>query len=566
VYAPTQVGKTHAIAKMIELSFEKNPNLPVIISCDNKNDQLQQIFERIKNYFIQKINDKEIILFEVSKTKFQKIFVENINKKNMIIFCLDNATQINKLANTILNCIHMQRNAINKLLLIHDEADVITKDYDVNIPSHGQCKSHQLWISLVDLFTQNQLKRVFVTATPENIVYKYVIDNCIRLNVSNNYIGYDKVNFNAVDEFNEYNVNELAVIQQNRMIREKENGVTLIAWPRKIQDGQDVLFESLISNPEITCVVNTYNGNGIVARVNNPKFTEAVLKRTEGTSILVSQQEYRQNVWDITGMAIKDFYEICREIGSGVVITIGMDLMCRGISFVSSSKTVNTVAATVLIYCPGETRHGVGLNQAIGRITGTARPDLPRYVFSTQKIIDDYISFNRNQEQYIQAILDNGGKMTPKEMIAVELNHKIGRNLDRAPLRLNPTYKANMLPVNNIHVESSNEFDDEIFADNEHTIHGVKKVNIKKWLRNSTNSTISKMVRFLYKNENVTNEISFEEFKQGIDYHESNNQFRVNIINANSVNSRYGKLWIASNNCEIIRINPYIKDYINSLN
>ena len=51
-------------------------------------------------------------------------------------------------------------------------------------------------------------------------------------------------------------------------------------------------------------------------------------------------------------------------------------LIARGISFVSSEKTPDAIAATTMIYRPGVTMHNVGLCQTIGRITVTARPDL----------------------------------------------------------------------------------------------------------------------------------------------------------------------------------------------
>ena len=545
MYAPTQVGKTNAIANFIEISFDNHPNVPVVISCDNKNDQLEQMFTRITSHFKYR-NDIEYV--KVGDKKFGKIMERNFTQKHMIIFCLDNASQISTLSLSFGGYMMMRNPILNKFVLIHDEADVITKDYDVDTPSNGQCESHKKWILFANNVVfrdRNILKRVFVTATPENIVYKYKVD-LIRLDIPDNYIGYDKLNYNQIDDLEENNIHDIVIKHQNEFYQKKQNGVILYSTDRKIEDGQKILFESLINNPEITCTINTYNGNGIIARVNNPRFEDElddfVHLRRDTLKFYIHQDG---DIWSIKGLNISDFYEICKKIGSGVIVTIGMDLVARGISFVSSSHDFDAVAATVLIYKPGDTRHAVGASQALGRITGTARPDLPRYVYSTESIIDDYQSFNKNQEQYIKAIENNGGRMTPDEMNDFELKHKISRNLDRAHLRLNPIYRDDIL---------SSASDDEI--------DGVNKVTLKKWLRPTTNTTVGKMVRFI----NINNEITFDEFKQGIHYEGSDNEFKINIINANNIGTQYGKVWITSDNYKIIRINPNIQAYIDSLN
>ena len=137
--------------------------------------------------------------------------------------------------------------------------------------------------------------------------------------------------------------------------------------------------------------------------------------------------------------------------------------------------------------------------------------------------------------------------MTPDEMNDFELKHKISRNLDRAHLRLNPIYRDDIL---------SSASDDEI--------DGVNKVTLKKWLRPTTNTTVGKMVRFLY--NNTEEEVLFEEFKEGSEYTESDDRFINNITSGSGIGTQYGKVWIASNNYQIIRINPNIQAYIDSLN
>ena len=557
MYAPTQVGKTNGIASLIEVSLDKYPNLPVVISCDNKNDQLNQMFTRITEYFIYR---NDIVYVKVDDKKFAKIMEKNFTKKHMIIFCLDNASQITSLIQSFGAYMAINNPVLNKFVLIHDEGDVITKNYEVDVPSEGQCESHKKWLQFVngrDFYNTNILKRVFVTATPENIVYKYSVE-LIRLDIPNNYVGYDKFNYSTIDDMEEIDIHKIVIKHQNEFYKKKQNGAILYSTDRKIENGQDFVFESLISNPEITCTVNTYNSNGIIARVNNPKFkyelADFIELRKDTCKIFV--QQLRPNIWSIKGLSISSFYEICKKIGSGVIVTIGMDLVARGISFVSSSYDFNAVAATVLIYKPGDTRHAVGSAQASGRISGTARPDLPRYLYSTEKIIEDYISFNRNQEQYIQAIEDNGGKMTPEEMNEFELKHKLTRNLDRANLRLNPRYKEDMLEDSDS--EDSNREDNSIEEDDE-KIDNVNKKNLEKWLKPENNDTIAKMVRFIYNNQVV----SFYEFKQGINYPGNDTEFLSNINSGRSKNAHYGMLWKNING--IFQLNPNIKNYIDTL-
>ena len=46
IFAPTQVGKTNATKDFMEICMEYN--IPVVVSCDNKTDQLEQFYSRIQ--------------------------------------------------------------------------------------------------------------------------------------------------------------------------------------------------------------------------------------------------------------------------------------------------------------------------------------------------------------------------------------------------------------------------------------------------------------------------------------------------------------------------------------
>jgi hypothetical protein len=51
--------------------------------------------------------------------------------------------------------------------------------------------------------------------------------------------------------------------------------------------------------------------------------------------------------------------------------------------------------------------HAVGLCQTIGRITGTARPDLQRRLYASKSVIENFINYNENQKQYLKEIIRN---------------------------------------------------------------------------------------------------------------------------------------------------------------
>ena len=402
---------------------------------------------------------------------------------------------------------------------------------------------------MIQYFSRQQieLKRVFVTATPENVVYKYKIEHVIRLSVPNNYIGYDKIQYNQVED--PKHIKDILIEEQNRRILQKENGVILYCIDKKIGKGQDPTFVSLCSY--LQCVVNTYNGNGITARVNNEHF-ETRLRKFVSLNNKVKHNKHivytdestneTKNIWNIKGMAIRDFYQICKEINSGIIVTIGMDLMSRGISFVSSEKATDTVAATTMIYKPGMTMHAVGLCQTIGRITGTARPDLQRRLYASKSVIENYINYNENQKQYLKEIVKNDNIVSNEIMKTIELNKKLSRPMDRTKLGLKPMYKR----------ESESE------SESEGEIDGVDLKKLNKWFND--NSLVGKMVNYLYGQETS---ITFEEFKNGIEYEKSDEEFLSNVKNGKGVKCRFGKLWDHKN--DIVKLNQNIRNYIDKM-
>jgi len=85
-------------------------------------------------------------------------------------------------------------------------------------------------------------------------------------------------------------------------------------------------------------------------------------------------------------------------------------------------------------------------------------------------------------------------------------------------------------------------------------VDGVDIVKFKRWLReDDTDLVVAKMVRFLYRCDKP---LTFHEFKTGIGYKGSDDQFQSNLCNGCGVATTNGKLWIHKN--RVITKNPNI--------
>ena len=501
IFAPTQVGKTNATKDFMEICMEYN--IPVVVSCDNKTDQLEQFYSRIQIDFAH----ADIVLLKAGDKNFKKDLKDNLKiTKKIIIFCLDNSSQIAKVKENINTNITFENTIFDKFCIIHDEGDVVTKDYDIENINDEQSESHKEWLSFVSYFKSRvvDLKRVFVTATPENVVYKYKIEHVFVLEIPKIYIGYKKINYCEFEDLNQIPV--ILYEEINRRHREKEYGIILYCTDKKIANGQDPLFLNICNSID-NCVVSTYNGTGITVRVVKERYFELELKnfiqktnkniKDKKNQITYKKQDTR--IYTIQNMAIRDFYQICKDSNNGIIVTIGMDLMSRGISFVSSEKVPDALAATTMIYKPGMTMHAVGMCQSIGRITGTARPDLQRRLYASQNIIENYKNYNMNQQQYLKEIIKNNGKPTNEIMEMIELNKRLSRALDRPKLKLKPKYKL-------YNSESDNESNTTDVNDD---IKRMKELIDMWW---NAESIIGKILTFIYNSQVGVSENELKEF------------------------------------------------------
>ena len=546
IFAPTQVGKSAATGAFIETCFKYNT--PVIVSTDNKTDQQEQLYYRIE----KDLAGAEVTMLKVTDKKFEENLKKCIKEKNkrFVIFCLDNYSQIEKLIMQLASNYvrYSEMKEIKRIAIIHDEADTITKDKDTEHQNENQATSHRKWLELRDLVNKNMgsmdLKRVFVTATPENCCMLYNIEcpDVMKLEIPSCYTGYK--NIEHVDFEDDLNIKKLLRKEINRINEEETCEAILYCIDRKIVDGHDRILKSLAE--DLKCIVNTYNGNGIttfIRTISLGKKFEHELKKCEIS--FTKKDKYYQ----IKNISIRKFYTIVKKIGERCVITIGKDLICRGISYVGENQN-QPITATTMFYKPGNTMHAVGICQTIGRITGCAMPDLHRRLYAPKDVYNTYMNYNKNQELYIKNIEKGDEDTITKDIIEELVFDKYNRNVDRMKLNLRMNMKT---PE-----EYSDSEDSESGEESEETeIDGVNLKKLRIWIDGET--LVGKMINYLYEYGSMTS----EELKEGVKYEKSEQEFRNNIDGGRGLKCKYGKLWTARDNN--ISLNKSIRKYIDKI-
>jgi hypothetical protein len=137
-----------------------NENAPVILSCNNKSDQLNQ-YNRIS----KELNNENVTLVKMSNRKKEYIIEDCLrNNKKIIMFCLDNASQIKKVKERILLTIIFEKIKLEKIAIIHDKGHVITKDCDIEKLNDKKSLKAKEWLEMINFFSQKEieLKRIIV--------------------------------------------------------------------------------------------------------------------------------------------------------------------------------------------------------------------------------------------------------------------------------------------------------------------------------------------------------------------------------------------------------------------
>lgn len=551
IYAPTQVGKTDAMIHVIKDFIKRG--ISVVISSDNKKDQMDQLVKRLTCAKIDNIFEHTLIVM-VGNNNFVNFVEEYIESEyeTFIICCLDNASQIEKVYETI-SIVH-EEDEIHRLLVIHDEGDITNKSRNVEIVESGVAKSHKEWINFFTRLSNKSIsmKRIFVTATPENVIVLHKPGQLWSLEIPDNYVGSKNIEYHSITNFDNEKI--VKILKKETQLRKTELGIILYVVERNKNENDDEtanqksVFNYLknVYNKHMMDALSIYNSDGITVSFRLQKFKKQFIETLENDKIKYDQANTNISIKK-SKINISEFYKILQDIGCRMVLTIGKDLISRGISFVSSSK-INPLTATTMIYKPGQTLHQVGLCQAIGRLTGIAQPNLKRRLYSTDEVASEYLSFIKNQTTIIDTIKENGYRMDTETIEEIVLE-KSKRSMDRKKLNINKDFKY--------WEESSSGSDTEFEGASEGRIDGVKLTSLRKWINDE--SLVGKMIRYLYDQDK---NINAEEFKEGIEYKESLVKLRSNIDSGCSVKARYGKLWSALKDDTEILLNKNIRKYL----
>ena len=502
LHAPTQVGKTNSVIEILNICIDQK--IPALISTDNKNDQLDQIYSRVDDRMYGVAN-----LLRVLDPNFKKNicnYIEN-GELNFIIFCLDKSSQLEKLIDTFQTIMCTDRlkvkflEYVKKFVILQDEADVSIRDCHNYINNEiDQPESHKCWIRLFDLFKNTicniELKRFFITATPESCCLLYNVESAFvcQLPIPEDYRGYDHMEFVEIEK--DKMVGRYVIDEYNRIVREESNEVILVCINNKKIE-HEKFFEKTRKHI-YTGICNIYNGDGIKSFIPDEyveKF-ESVLRDNKVPYKISEKNIY---LFKISKVPIRNFYKYCQLAGSHCVITIGKLLISRGISYVADMKE-KPLTATVMIFLPGETMTQVAANQIAGRITGIAQPDLKRRLYTTKEIIKNYKAYNINQKKYMEHFKNNANEKLTKNLILEIPLVKSSRAID----------KKGKMSLNK-----------SVIFENIDDVPGVKidGVDIRKlqgWLREDDQTVMGKIVKLVKKYEGQPN--IFEKIRVDMGY------------------------------------------------
>lgn len=209
----------------------------------------------------------------------------------------------------------------------------------------------------------------------------------------------------------------------------------------------------------------------------------------------------------------------------------------RGITFQNPD-----IDFTCTSFCFTDTKDGMtrgaANTQRFGRACGMLgqvfqRPDRQPVMIATKGIVEAAVANERLVMQKAKEI-PNGTLLCLKDFITEDEWKHIMKSVKQD--NKNPSSNCGMGKLDNVDL-----------------------VKLNKWMSEKNKTTISKMLKFLYK---ANRSVSISEFKNGINYTNSDAQFIDNIKNGGSLHSQNGQIWIMKN--DYIQINPKIKKFISS--
>ncbi len=469
IASETQNGKTEHVINFIDKLGE---NSIIAVSCDNKEDQLDQLVTRMVK------KDMNPVCLPSTKNinkKTMKYIKELFNdKKKIVIVMLNNVAQCEKLSKLIYNLLTSNNTVGDNSIsyyAIHDEADLINKGdiVDMVLSNEEIAQVHNEWIShFNDLKVIKALKkttRIWVSATPENchLLHEVKAEGVFILPTKpwyrgqSEHIPWDRKDFSLIKK----------EVERIRLTGSKEailfcSNITKTSHHKKAE-----IFSS-----DYECPVIAYNGDGV--KIYNDGFLTENFEGPISEALAKLETGY-----------------------NGPVIIIGHALMNRGISFISSKQSDKPLSATVMFYAGNDKVCAVNVAQRVGRITGTSRPDITRRaLYSTTVDYEAYKNYLENQKKIYAALQapENRDRNVADILKADNLSlQELGRDLDRKTVKkANDGYREATQKQDD---DSAYASGDEI-TDDENSINRVNKL-MRKWLNPSNKNAVAEIAREL---------------------------------------------------------------------
>jgi hypothetical protein len=144
----------------------------------------------------------------------------------------------------------------------------------------------------------------------------------------------------------------------------------------------------------------------------------------------------------------------------------------------------------------GNTMHNVGITQAVGRIMGTARPEMNRVLYAKESIVSEFKKFNHNQKTWINKVAASTEDISVKTIIDTTDFCKFKRNIDRPALKLHMKQAYE-------YVESEEEDDSESdgeWDEEDEECEDIKKIVDRWWQKDNISG---KVLTYIYDNSEV---------------------------------------------------------------
>ena len=570
VKGDTQIGKEKFTVMTAILHIFKDI-IPVIITRNITGDA-DKLERGINNYFnlleTHMVKNNKELPFKLNCVRPNKL---NKDLKTVpLVVCLGNATQLKFVYDFI-------KDTRKRVLLLIDEVDHI--DYgdsdtsrmigDIVSISYQKigisatvmdviCSEKSLKSKNILFLTKPQDYRGLTDITIKTLKFDTkAINNIVE---SYNEILESDLNFNPFLEYFSKFSPDFAIALDKYI-----PSICLVKNTR-INVNQDIIFDNVIKIYSTKMVVIVYNGNGI-------KLYYDKMEKCKINNKNVYPKQYVDIDITATLQYLKDNGDV--EKFPRILIIAG-DYASRCTSFVSRDYEWHL---TDMYYNPAASTPISEQVQNVGRLTGRNKNKAHLQLHCTEKVAralfygyhfcnevierarENPIIEDGNEKQFIESVksvkmLKNkypvGRKLCSKAEInkhdfnLVKINDG-GKSIDE--------YKYKIV-VEELIVQKEKLKKTETKIDGE--IDGVKIRNLERWLKHECNLIISQMLRFLY---NQNKEITFDEFKEGIDYIGSDKQFKSNIFNAASLRSQYGFLWSSKKNNKIT-LNENIRKYL----